>query len=148
MPEVGAAAEVPGPAEAVIGLWDDPARWPAFVDGFRTVARADRDWPAPGAALTWDSTPHGQGRTIERSVRHGVREIETEQLRGTLTATWEDGVFVARLEYELKTRSLYTLFFVKRSLRDSLRRTVARFANERRGDAEMLSQGNQGSDPW
>ena len=137
MPEVAAAAEVPGPAEAVIGLWDDPARWPAFVDGFRAVARSDGGWPDPGATLTWDSAPHGQGRTIERSVRHGVREVETAQLRGTLTATWEDGLFVARLDYELKARSPYTLFFVRRSLRDSLRRTVARFANERRGDASL-----------
>jgi hypothetical protein len=137
VPEVVAAAEVPGPPEEAVALWDDPARWPAFVDGFRAVARADPDWPAPGSAITWDSTPHGQGRTVERSVRHGVREIETEQLRGTLTASHEDGLFVVRLDYELKQRSPFALFFVRRSLRDALRRTVARFATERRADAEL-----------
>jgi hypothetical protein len=137
VPEVTAVAEVPGPAEAVLALWDDPARWPSFVDGFRAVARADPEWPAPGAALTWDSTPHGQGRTRERSVAPGVRAIETAALKGTLTAAFADGVFEAWLDYELKQRTPYALFFVRRAIRDALRRTVVRFAIERRADAEL-----------
>lgn len=137
MPEVSASAAAPGPAAAVIALWDDPRRWPAFVDGFRTVARVDGDWPAPGSSLTWDSTPHGPGRTRERSVSPGVREVESEQLTGTLTVAHADGVVRVTLDYRLKDRTPFALFFVRRALRDALRRTVARLAIERRADAEL-----------
>ena len=136
MPEVSAAAAVPGPVEDVLALWDDPRRWPAFVDGFRAVARLDPEWPAPGTSLTWDSTPHGAGRTRERSVSPGMRSVESEQLDGTLTLVYADGVAEVTLEYRLKDRTPFALFFVRRALRDALTRTVARYAIERRADAE------------
>ena len=138
MPEVRAAAEVPGPAAQVLALWDDPARWAAFVDGFKAVARVDPAWPHAGASLTWDSTPHGPGRTRERSVAPGVREVESEQLTGTLTADFAEGVFTVTLDYELKDRTPFALFFVRRALRDALRRTINRFAIERRADASLV----------
>ena len=137
MPEVHAAVAVPGPAPAALALWDDPRRWPAFVDGFRAVARVEGEWPEPGSSITWDSTPHGPGRTREKSVALGVREVESEQLSGTLAVAWEEGEFRVSLRYELKQRSPYALFFVRRALRDALRRTVARYGIERRADAEL-----------
>jgi hypothetical protein len=137
MPEIAVAVEVPGPEREVLALWDDPARWPAFVDGFGAVARVDADWPDPGSSITWDSTPHGQGRTIERSVSPGVRAVETEQLTGTLSAAYVDGHLHVGLEYELKERTVYTFFFVRRALRDALYRTASRYAIERRADAEL-----------
>ena len=46
------------------------------------------------------------------------------------------------LEYELKDRNLFTpltdALFIRRSLRESLKRTLLRFARERRGDIEPL----------
>ena len=137
MPEVVVAEEVPGPEEDALALWDDTARWPAFVDGFGAVVRADPDWPRPGSRVVWDSIPHGQGRTVERAVEPGVREIETEQLTGTLRAGHVDGHFHVSLEYVLKQRTLFTVFFVRRALRDALQRTVRRYAIERRADAEL-----------
>lgn len=132
MPEIAAAAEVPGPEAEVMRLWEDTSRWPSFVDGFGRVTRDD------GEVLVWDSTPHGPGRTRETRVAHGVVDIETEQLSGRRTASYHDGVFQVVLAYDLKEKTPFTLFFVKRSLRDSLRRTVARFAVERRADADLI----------
>lgn len=133
MPEIAAAVEVPGPEAEVMRLWEDTTRWPAFVDGFGRVARDD------GATLVWESGPHGPGRTYETRVEHGIVDVETEQLRGRRTATFADGVFQVVLSYELKERTPFTLFFVKRSLRDSLRRTLARYAVERRADADLVA---------
>lgn len=139
MPEVVVAVEVPGPEDAALALWDDPRRWPAFVDGFKTIARVEEGWPAPGTGVVWSSGPHGPGQTRERSVEPGVRTVETEQLTGTLSAGYFDGHFHVSLNYQLKERTPYTLFFVRRSLRESLRRTVERYAIERRADAELIS---------
>jgi hypothetical protein len=132
MPSVRAAAEVPGPEADVLALWADPRRWPSFVESFGSVERADGD------LVEWQSTPHGPGRVRERTVAPGVVEVETEWLRGTRTARFADGVFEVELDYELKQRTPFTIFFVRRALRDSLRRTLARFAIERRGDVELL----------
>jgi hypothetical protein len=132
MPSVRASAAVPGPEADVLELWADTRRWPAFVESFGSVVRAE------GGLVEWQSTRHGPGRVRERTVAPGVVEIETEQLRGTRTARFADGVFEVELDYELKQRTPFTIFFVRRALRDSLRRTLARFAIERRGDVELL----------
>ena len=137
MPEVSARAGTPGPFAAVLALWDDPVRWPAFVDGFRAVVRADPAWPAADAVLIWDSTPHGAGRTREVAVGPGVRKVENERLGGTLTLEWADDIVSVTLDYRLKEPSPLTLFFVRRALRDALGRTVQRFAVERRADADL-----------
>lgn len=141
MSRVRAAAVVPGPPAAVLALWSDPRRWPAFVDGFRAVARADAD------TVIWDSTPAGGGRTREQRVSDTVTDVETEQYRGRRTVALDprdDGtvVFAVALDYELKHRTLVTplldRFFVRRALADSLRRTLNRFTIERRADAGDL----------
>lgn len=137
MARVKVTAIVAGPVTDVEALWHDVARWPAFVDGFGGIVRADAGWPAPGTGVVWNSGPHGPGRTRERSVSPGVREVETEQLTGTLSAAYVDGHLEVSLDYQLKQRTVYTLFFVRRSLRDSLWRTVERYAVERRADAEF-----------
>jgi hypothetical protein len=54
-----------------------------------------------------------------------------------------DGTLVAlELEYRLKDRNPLTpvvdLLFIRRSLRDSLRRTLERLARELKADAELL----------
>ena len=134
MSRVAAAARVPGPVDAVRALWVDLSRWPAFIDGFATVVRVDGGWPAAGE-IVWDSTPHGRGRVIERA--DGT--FEDARLAGVQSLAFEpadDGTVTVRLafDYRIKERTpltpLLDLFFVRRSIRDALTRTVQRFAAE------------------
>ena len=77
---------LPGASIAEVqALWLDLDRWPAFVDGFGTIARREGDWPQTGARIVWDSRRNGRGRVVEqvtdheRGVTHLVR-IEDPQL--------------------------------------------------------------------
>ena len=46
MGTVAARQPLPGASvDEVQALWLDLARWPAFVDGFGTLARREGDWP-------------------------------------------------------------------------------------------------------
>jgi hypothetical protein len=126
---------VPGPAEASRELWYDPSRWPTFVDGFGALVRRDPEWPEGGVVI-WDSTPHGGGRMREVVVAPDVVEIETEQLRGRRSTRFGDDAIEVELVYELKRLNpIVDLLFVRRALRDSLRRTLRRFAIERESEA-------------
>ena len=151
MPRVRTAVTVPGLASEAEALWYDPQRWPAWVDGFGHVVKVEGDWPAPGARAVWDSRPGGRGRVVEQVTAYEARtgqtlEVEDEKLRGTQRVTFEpgaEGVEVAlELTYELKQRNPLTpitdLLFVRRALRDSLRRSLLRFGRERRGDMEPV----------
>jgi hypothetical protein len=145
------SATVPGIISEAEELWYDVNRWPNFVDGFSHLVQRDEGWPA-GGVLIWDSTPHGRGRVIERVTRHEARtgqtsEIEDEKLQGIQTIAFEgEGTDATKvtlsLEYELKDRNplspITDFLFIRRAVRESLQRTVGRFARERRGDAEML----------
>jgi polyketide cyclase/dehydrase/lipid transport protein len=147
---VKASVEVPGRISEAEGLWYDLSRWPAFVDGFSHVVRVADEWPA-GGRLTWDSTPHGRGRVIEQVTRHEQRVgqtalVEDSRLRGKQIVEFEGVSDATRvtlaLEYTLKNDAplagLTDLFFIRRAVRESLERTLARFARERRGDAELI----------
>jgi hypothetical protein len=72
-------------------------------------------------------------------------EVEDERLRGLQSVAFEaDGdqvrVTVA-LDYELKQSGLLSplveRLFIRRSVTDSLRRTLSRFANERRAEVDL-----------
>jgi hypothetical protein len=149
MPSVRSTVTVPGLASDAEALWYDPQRWPAWVDGFGHLVKLEGDWPAPGARAVWDSKPGGRGRVVERVTAYEARtgqtlEVEDEKLRGTQRVVFEpgsEGVEVAlELTYELKQRNLFTpitdVLFIRRALRDSLRRSLLRFVRERRGDME------------
>jgi hypothetical protein len=149
---VTAAQEVPGPLDVVERLWYDTSRWPAFIDGFARVVDEDGAWPGPGSRLVWESTPAGRGRVVERVVdqRPGVGQevrVEDPRLSGTQRlafAALEDDVEVElELEYELSEggpfRGIVDLLFVRRALRDSLRRTLSRFALTLEDDLRELS---------
>jgi uncharacterized membrane protein len=137
MPEVRASVAVSGPAEAVLELWYDTRRWPAFVDGFKNVKRVDPAWPASGDVL-WDSTPHGPGRTRETALGGGAVRVEDARMTGTRTVSFADDALHVTLEYELTAVNPIVGFFAKRALRDSLRRTLTRFARERQADLDLL----------
>lgn len=153
MTRVAAGMVVPLGADAARALWLDTSRWPAFVDGFSHVVRADPEWPEAGA-LTWQSKPHGRGRVIERVLENRsdavVGEVEDERLAGTQTVAFEPrgdsaaAVSVA-LEYRLKERTpltpLLDLLFIRRAMRDALTRTVQRYAREAASDAKLGGRG-------
>lgn len=122
--------------------WTDLELWPSFVDGFGGLVRGDRDWPAVGAEVVWRSGPAGRGEVSERVEAHEpgriVTRVSDENLTGSQTATFEpdaDGARVGlELDYELRRRGPLTpvtdALFIRRAVRDSLRRTLARFASE------------------
>jgi Polyketide cyclase / dehydrase and lipid transport len=145
---VSASTSVPGRLAEAEAVWYDPHRWPSWVDGFGHVVKLEGDWPQVGARLLWQSPPKGRGLVQERVTAFEARtgqtlEIEDERLRGLQTVAFEavgDDVRVTlALEYELKEGGplspLVDRFFVRRSLGDSLRRTVTRFGYERRAEA-------------
>ena len=151
MGTVRAVQSVPGLASDAEALWYDPQRWPAWVDGFGHVVKLEGEWPAPGARAVWNSRPGGRGRVVERVTAFEARAgqtlaVEDEKLSGTQRVAFEpgsDGVKVAlELEYELKGANVFTpladVLFIRRALRESLKRSLLRFARERRADMELL----------
>ena len=144
-----ASVEVPGRASEAEALWYDPIRWAAFIDGFGHVVQLSEGWPAEGR-LVWDSTPDGRGRVLETVTAYEPRAgqtlaVEDSRLRGTQRVEFRPGPETTKvtlsLEYELKETKpltpLVDLLFVRRAVAASLRRTLARFARERRGDMEV-----------
>ncbi|MDX6667270.1 MAG: hypothetical protein QOK04_650 [Solirubrobacteraceae bacterium] len=138
-----ATVDVPGSVEDAEELWYDVRRWPTFVDGFGHVHRSDDGWPEEGTTLVWDSLPNGRGRVVERVVGHSrgegqTSEVEDPRLRGIQRVVFtplKDGVEVTlALDYQLKQGSVLRPFldvlFIRWAMRDSLRRTLARFGRE------------------
>ena len=151
MGQVAVSREVRAPVGAAERLWYDTSRWPSFIDGFGKLLKVDGDWPEAGSRVVWDSTAAGRGRVIERVTEHQPGtgqslEVEDPRLRGTQRIRFErleDGIVIdLELEYELKQRTplqpLVDVLFIRRALRDSLRRTLARFSHELRADMELL----------
>ena len=151
MGRVSAEIEVDAPLQAVEELWYDVRRWPSFIDGFAHLAKQEEGWPGEGGRLVWDSTPRGRGRVLERVRAHTpgkgqVADVEDPRLRGVQEVRFEplqDGTAVAlQLDYQLKDRTPLTpvvdLLFIRRSLRDSLRRTLTRLGRELDADADLV----------
>ncbi|ADB50088.1 SRPBCC family protein [Conexibacter woesei] len=143
-----AAAELRGTAAEVERRWAEPESWPAFVDGFERVVELDPAWPAVGARLVWESVPGGRGRVVEKVLRHEpgaelVTDVEDSQLSGMQRLAFASSASAAltghvdvelELEYALAGRGPFMLLadplFVRRALRDSLRRTLQRLGAE------------------
>jgi len=136
------------PAET-LALWSDVARWPSFVEGFARQLELTADWPEPGGRVVWESTPDGRGRVTERITENAPDRFSTQVFEKALTGTQTlralpatDGSEVElSLEYEL-TRygplsALADALFIRRALRDSLKRTVYRFAVEAEDEAGL-----------
>ena len=149
MAKVSAHVKVAGLASVAEALWYDTSRWPSYIDGLKHVARVEAGWPAVGGRVLWDSFPGGRGRVQERVQAYEARTgqtatVEDEQIRGTQRVSFapaEDGVTVTlELEYELKERRpgmwLVDLVFVRRAQKESLGRTLRRFAVELAADRE------------
>jgi hypothetical protein len=149
MRTASAQAAVALKPEAALALWTDVRRWPSFVEGFARVQQVSVEWPAEGAKLVWESIPAGRGRVTERVVESRPSSFATEvfddSIHGTQRASFvpvEGGARVqVELEYELTKygplRALADVLFIRRALRDSLRRTLGRFAVEAEDEAGL-----------
>lgn len=141
MRTVEATATIPLPAEGAEALWTDLRRWPAFVDGFGRVLEVDPEWPEPNTKLVWESRPNGRGRVTERvRERHAgliVSAVYEDQLTGVQRVAFDGNQVGIALEYELtKANRVTDLLFIKRLLRQSLERTLTRFAVEAADEAD------------
>jgi hypothetical protein len=137
--------------EATLELWSDPDRWPAFVEGFGHVLEVDPAWPETGSKAVWDSIQGGRGRVTElvldRADGRLVTQVFEEALAGTQTFAVMPGpadggsIVELTLEYELvgggPLRGLSDALFIRRALRDALRRTLRRFAVEAEEEAGL-----------
>lgn len=136
---VGVAVTV-AEAEA---LWLDPWRWPAFVDGCAAIEEVAPGWPAEGEVV-WRSTPEGRGRVVERVADHRPGqshqvEVDDATLSGRQTvrfAAAAEGSAVVELELRYRVKGgnpltpLIDVLFIRRAVRDALRRTLGRYARE------------------
>ena len=129
--------------EQAEALWYDVDRWPSWVDGLGSVVECRGAWPDVGGSVTWDSTPYGRGRVVER-----VREfrpasgqtvhVEDERLRGvqrvSFAAVDELVEVTLELDYALTDQRpasrVVDLLFIRRAFGDSLRRTLESFGRE------------------
>ena len=149
MRQASAITAVPLPPDDALRLWTDVDRWPSFVEGFARRVSLASEWPAVGARVVWESNPDGRGRVTETVTAHSsdrfATQVYEERLMGTQTfrvAPANDGSEVAlSLDYEL-TRGgilggLADAIFIRRALRDSLRRTLFRFEIEAEDEAGL-----------
>lgn len=149
MRTASAEAEVRLAPEAALRLWTDLSRWPTFVEGFARVVEVDPGWPGEGSRVIWESIPSGRGRVTEKVIESGPGQFATmvfeDRLSGRQALRAIESEGGARLELTLE----YTLtsygplgpladaIFIRRALRDSLRRTIQRFEVEAEEEAGL-----------
>jgi hypothetical protein len=133
----------------VLGLWSDVERWPSFVEGFARRLELTEAWPEPGGRVVWESTPDGRGRVTETVNENEPDRFSTQVYEKALTGTQtlralpaSDGSEVElSLEYELARygplSGLADALFIRRALRDSLRRTLFRLSLEAEEEARL-----------
>jgi polyketide cyclase/dehydrase/lipid transport protein len=137
------------PSDA-LRLWTDVERWPSFVEGFARQLELTEAWPEPGGRVVWESTPDGRGRVTETVVENAPDRFATQVYEAALAGTQtlralpaSDGSEVElSLEYELAKygplRGVADAIFIRRALRDALRRTLFRFGVEAEEEARLL----------
>ena len=124
-------------------------RWPSFVEGFARRLELSPEWPAKGARVVWESVPDGRGRVTETVVENSADRFATqvyeEALMGTQTLravpSGEGSEIELTLEYRLAKygplAGVADAIFIRRALRDALRRTLFRFAIEAEDEAGL-----------
>lgn len=149
MRTASAVSSVPLPPDEALRLWTDVDRWSTFVEGFARRLQRSPEWPEKGARVVWESNPEGRGRVTETVTEnepdHFSTQIFEEALIGTQTlraVPAEGGSRVElSLEYELAKygplRGVADAIFIRRALRDALRRTLFRFEIEAEEEAQL-----------
>ncbi len=138
---------VPGRAVEAEQLWYDKHRWPSWIDGFGKVVSLDDEWPQTGARLMWDAPAGGgragaylRGRVVERVTRYEPRlgqtlDWEDAEYTGVRRVTFEPGMEETKITLEVEPQSKLRVpparvWWFRRQLRESLRRTLQRFSYE------------------
>ena len=142
MGKVRAETTVELPAARAEALWTDLRRWPSFIEGFARVVDVDSAWPEPNTKLVWESKPSGRGRVTERvrDRRSGliVSAVYEDRLTGVQRVSFDGDRVELELDYELtKGLRIVDFLFTRRLLRESLERTLARFAIEAAEEARL-----------
>jgi hypothetical protein len=144
-----ARSSLPLPPSDALRLWTDVERWPSFVEGYARRLELTEAWPEPGGRIVWESTPDGRGRVTETVVESSPDRFSTQVYEAALLGTQtlraiaaDDGSEVElSLEYELAKygplRGLADAIFIRRALRDALRRTLYRFGVEAEEEARL-----------
>ncbi|HEV2874544.1 MAG TPA: SRPBCC family protein [Thermoleophilaceae bacterium] len=145
-----AQAELVLTPEAALRLWSDVSRWPSFVEGFARALERDPDWPGKGAKFVWESTPAGRGRVTEKVLDSEgpdrfVTRVFEDRLTGTQTFRVVESEAGSRAELSLEYKltkygalsAVADAIFIRRAIRDSLRRTLFRFAVEAEEEAGL-----------
>ncbi len=146
---VRATLDVPYPTSATEALWYDTGRWPAFVDGFGVLKTVEGNWPHVGARVVWDTTSDGRGRVTQTVSSYTPRlscvtQVRDEKQAGVQTVAFKShpqGTAVQlTLDYSVSRRTplspLVDLLYVRRTQRESLQRTLRRFALELRDEVD------------
>jgi uncharacterized protein YndB with AHSA1/START domain len=142
MASVEATVEI---AASLAETWDhyfDARGWPAWVDGFSSVATSS-NYPEAGGSLSWRSGASGRGVVDERVLEHQPRRLHRISFRdpaseGELETTFQikgQGTEVScKLDYRLTGRGpfdrLAAIFFVKGQFKISLERSLFAFKHE------------------
>jgi Polyketide cyclase / dehydrase and lipid transport len=149
MRKASAEAEVQLAPEAALRLWTDLSRWPTFVEGFARAIEVDPGWPGEGSRVVWESIPSGRGRVTEKVIENAPGQFATMVFEDRLSGRQalraiesEGGARVElTLEYTLTSYGplgpLADAIFIRRALRDSLRRTIQRFEVEAEEEAGL-----------
>jgi uncharacterized membrane protein len=126
-------------------VWDlyfEQRWWPSWVEGFGAVESTE-GYPDAGGTLVWRSTPAGRGTVSERVEDHEPRRLHKVSYRddtsdGELETTFAiegEGTRVSqRLSYRLREHGAFgpltDRLFVRRPVRGSMARSLARFKRE------------------
>ena len=149
MRRASARSSLPLSPSDAVRLWSDVERWPSFVEGYARRLELTEAWPEPGGRVVWESTPDGRGRVTETVVESSPERFATQVYEAALAGTQtlravaaDDGSEVElSLEYELAKygplRGLADAIFIRRALRDALRRTLYRFTVEAEEEARL-----------
>ena len=143
-------AVCPLPPDKALDLWLELRRWPTFVDGFAKVTEQRGEWPSAGAQVVWESRAGGRGRVTEKitaydPARRVVVSVFDKQLAGRQTVIVEADEHGCSINVELDylltddspLKKIADLIFIRRALRDSIRRTLRRFVVEAAEEAEL-----------
>lgn len=149
MRRAGARSTIPLTPPDTLRLWSDVERWPSFVEGFARRLELSPQWPEPGGRVVWESTPEGRGRVTETVTESTPDRFATQVFEDALVGTQMlralpagDGSEVElSLEYELSRYGplggVADALFIRRALRDMLRRTLFRFGVEAEEEAAV-----------
>jgi polyketide cyclase/dehydrase/lipid transport protein len=144
-----ARAALPLTPPELLRMWSDVERWPSFVEGFARRLELTAAWPEPGGRVVWESTPDGRGRVTETVTESAPDRFSTQVYESALIGTQtlralpaSDGSEVElSLEYELAKygplRGVADALFIRRALRDALKRTLFRLGVEAEEEARL-----------